>query len=312
MRIACSPEVFEELMPTRHLYETEIQDLNSFWFFRQVKNFDLIFIAWPTEQKTFWLRAILSFYRSKKLVIFVNLQEAVYKLSSADKQLLFRANRIICPNLESARHGSLSPIYWKAPEKFREIPFGVDLKKYSPRESFFPSQNPVVAKFKAILNLVTKKVIKKGIPNILISCQDSADWQEVFDTDRIKGRILYFDGKETDQIKRLKDFQEADIFVAPKNEGPETVRQIIEALACGLAIIAPRGARLNNVFNHDKEGLFFKPDDNNDLIERITILCNDEEKREAIARASRKLAETHYDKKQREEKVLQIIKELEK
>ena len=42
MRIACSPEIFEELTPVRHLYETEIQNLNSFGFFRQVKNFDLI------------------------------------------------------------------------------------------------------------------------------------------------------------------------------------------------------------------------------------------------------------------------------
>lgn len=311
MRIACSPEIFEELTPVRHLYETEIQNLNSFGFFRQVKNFDLIFTTWPREQKTFWLRTILSFYCSKKLVIFANLQEANYQLLSADKKILFRANRIICPHLESVRHGSLSPIYWKAPEKFREIPFGVDLKKYSPRESFFPSQNPVVAKFKAILNIVTKKVIRKGVPNILISCSDQRDWQEVFEN-QAKGRIIFFDWQESDQIKRVKAYQEADIFVVPKNEGPETIRQIIEALACGLAIIAPRSARLNNVFNHEQEGLFFKSGDNQDLIERITILCNDEEKRETMNKAARKLAETHYSKKQREEKVLQIIKELEK
>lgn len=312
MRIACSSETFVELASVRHLFETEVQDLNSFRFFRQIKNFDLLFTTWPTEQKTFWLRTTLAFYQSKKLVIFVNLQETNYRLSVSDKKLLFRANRIICPNLESVRHGSLSPIYWKAPEKFREIPFGVDLKKYSPRESFFPSQNPVVAKFKAMINLVTKKVIKKGIPNILISCHDQADWQDIFETDRIKGRILYFDGSEGDQITRVKAYQEADIFVVPKNEGPETIQQIIEALACGLVIVAPRSARLNNVFNHDQEGLFFKSGDNHDLIERIAILCHDEEKREKMARAARKLAETHYDKKQREEKVLQIIKELEK
>lgn len=311
MRIACSSETFVELASVRHLFETEVQDLNSFRFFRQIKNFDLLFTTWPTEQKTFWLRTTLAFYQSKKLVIFVNLQETNYRLSVSDKKLLFRANRIICPNLESVRHGSLSPIYWKAPEKFREIPFGVDLKKYSPRESFFPSQNPVVAKFKAMINLVTKKVIKKGIPNILISCQNQKDWQEVFD-DQVKGRIIFFDGSEGDQITRVKAYQEADIFVVPKNEGPETIQQIIEALACGLVIVAPRSARLNNVFNHDQEGLFFKSGDNHDLIERIAILCHDEEKREKMARAARKLAETHYSKKQREEKVLQIIKELEK
>jgi len=311
MRIVCSSETFAELASVRHLFETEVQDLNSFRFFRQIKNFGLLFTTWPTEQKTFWLRTTLAFYRTKKLVIFVNLQEANYRLSANDKKLLFRANRIICPNLESVRHGSLSPIYWKAPEKFREIPFGVDLKKYSPRESFFPSQNPVVAKFKAMINLVTKKVIKKGIPNILISCQNQKDWQEVFD-DQLKGRILFFNGPEDDQITRVKAYQEADIFVVPKNEGPETIQQIIEALACGLVIVAPRSARLNNVFNHDQEGLFFKSGDNHDLIERIAILCHDEEKREKMARAARKLAETHYDKKQREEKVLQIIKELEK
>lgn len=311
MRIACSSETFEELTPVRHLFETEIQTLNSFRFFRQINNFDLVFTTWPTAQKTFWLRTILALYRAKKLVVFINLQEASYQLSWSDKKLLFRANRIICPDLESIRHGSLSPIYWKTPEKFREIPFGVDLKKYSPRESFFPSQNPVVAKFKAMINLVTKKVIKKGIPNILISCQNPKDWQEVFDG-QVKGRIIFFDNSENDQTKRGKAYQEADIFVVPQNEGPETTRQIIEALACGLAIIAPRGARLNNVFNHDQEGLFFKPGDNNDLIERIAILCHDEEKREKMARAARKLTENRYDKKRREEKVLQIIKELEK
>ena len=77
-------------------------------------------------------------------------------------------------------------------------------------------------------------------------------------------------------------------------------------------VVAPRGGRLNNIFDHDKQGLFFKPKDSKDLLEKIAVLCGDEEKREAMALAARKLAENHYGKKQREDKINQIIKELEK
>ncbi len=312
MKIACSQEASVEVNFVKHLYETETINFNSFLFLKKIKDFDLFFITWPEKKSLFWLSAGLFLYRSKKLVIFAELQKSNYKLSFLDKKILLRANRIICSSLEGARHGTLTPIYWKAPEKFREISYGVDLEKYAPRESLRPSENSVIAKFKTIINFVTKKVIKKGLPNILIASDHYEEWQEFLTSEEIKARILFFNKEEKELIKKIKSYQEADIFVAPEDEGVETSHQITEAFACGLVVLAPRDSRLNNIFDHDKQGLFFKPGDRKDLAEKISTLCSDEEKREAMSREARKLAENRYNKKQREGKIIQIIKELEK
>ncbi|MFZ4648146.1 MAG: glycosyltransferase family 4 protein [Patescibacteria group bacterium] len=310
MKIACNTEVFSDLDFAKNIYEITPIDISSFYLFKNIKNFGLVLTNWPSKKNLFWLHITLFLFPSKKLAIFTYPQEINYKLSILDKKLLLRANRIICPNLESARHGGLSMIYWKSPEKFREIPYGVDLNKYLPRESLRPSTNEIVTKFKEIINFVTKKVIKKGLPNILISCNNTEDWFEILTNERIDGRIKYFDNQEEDSIRILKNYQESDIFVVPKIEGENTIKQIIEALSCGLAIIAPRVAKVTSIFDHDKHGLFFKPHDNEDLLEKINCLCNNEEKREMMSSAARKLAENRYSKNQRENKILQIIKEL--
>lgn len=310
MNIVCNPEILPELKPIMHLYETKTDNLHSLRFIKKIKDYDLVVTNWPGQKKSLYLRIALALYPQKKLVIFVNLQESSFKLSRRDIKLFLRADRIICSNLESARHGSLAKIYWKAPEKFRETPYGIDLKKYSPRDSFLPSENEIVAKFKAMINIVTKKVIKKGLPTILVSAKDVKDWQDILNNEHLNGKVIYSDYYETDIIKKVKELQSADIFVVPINEGPETICQIIQALACGLVVVAPRSTRLINVFDHGKQGLLFKANDNNDLIQRILNLCKDEEKRESMSRESRKLAETRYDKKQRDEKIQQIFKEL--
>ena len=312
MKIACSPEIFSELAFLKAPYQVEAVNLNSFRLARKIKDFDLLVISWPSSGPLFWLRVGLILARSQKLAIFGNLQETDFKLSYLDTKLLLRARRIIYPNLESVRHGSLSPIYWKAPEKFREIPYGVNLEEYVPKDSFRPSENAVVEKFKAIINFVTKKVIKKDRLNILVAGKNPEEWRDIFTPERVGGRIIYFNGQEEETIKRVKSYQEGDVLVIPENEEGKTAQEIIEALACGLVVVAPRGGRLNNIFDHDKQGLFFKPKDSKDLLEKIAVLCGDEEKREAMALAARKLAENHYGKKQREDKINQIIKELEK
>lgn len=312
MRIVCSAKVYPEISFASGLFQITETKISSYQFLKKVKSFDLIILSWPEKESLFWLRFISSVFPAKKIIVFANLQEANFKLSSYDKKILLSANRIICPNLESIRHGSLSPIYWKAPEKFREIPYGVDSEKYRPKESFLPSENQTVAKFKEIINYVTKKVIRKGLANILISCSNQNEWRDIFNEERLQGKVIYFNWQEDDLIKRVKNYQEGDILVIPKNEGEETVRQIVEALACGLVILAPRSGRLSNVFDHDKQGLFFKPGDHEDLLEKLALLCDDENKREQMSLAARKLADKYYNREQREKKICQIIRELEK
>ena len=312
MKIVCDAELLPSLTTIKSLYSLTPLNFASFSAFREIRAANLVIAGWPTRKSIFWLRISLLLYPSKKLLVFTRPQEISEKISPFDKKFLLRANRIICPNLENARRDSLALIYWRAPEKFREIPQGIDLEKYSQKESYKPSTNETIAKFKAIINFVTKKVIKKGLPSILIICTDQEEWQEIIGNNRLQGNIFYFNQEESDQIKKIKSYQEADILVVTSNQGDSTTNNIIEGLACGLAIIAPRNPNLNNLFSHDQQGLFFKPNDHEDLIEKINLLCGDEEKREKMSRESRKLAENKYNKKQRDLKILQIIKELEK
>lgn len=311
MKISCSLEAKKEIEFLTPLYEIEARDFSSFRSLKKLKESKLFFVSWPNQKSLFWLKLALRFNHSGKLIVFCDNQEKDFRLSSQDKNLLFRANRIICPSLENARHGSLALIYWKTPEKFREINYGVNLQEYSPRTSLQPSSSPIIAKFKEMVNFVTKKIIKKGLPNILVAGK-TEDCRDFLENSGIRGRFEYFNYEETDRIKKIKIYQNADIFLVPDKTGDGQVHKIIEALACGLCILAPRSGKLSNTFDHDKQGLFFKPGDHEDLLEKLALLCNDEEKREEMSRLARKLAEGRYDEKRRSEKIKTIVKELEK
>ena len=105
------------------------------------------------------------------------------------------------------------------------------------------------------------------------------------------GRYVKLLGLRHDVTELMKS---SDIFIIPSRyEGLSMA--MIEAMACGLPIIASDAPGLRNFVNHEQNGLFFPVQDYKALAERILILANDKMKRAKLSRGARQSFEREYD-----------------
>lgn len=69
--------------------------------------------------------------------------------------------------------------------------------------------------------------------------------------------------------------------------------KLFEYLAAGCAVIAPNAPNIREVLTHDRDALLFDPDDADQLVERLRLLCADAALRARLGRAARALAVEH-------------------
>lgn len=311
--------------------------------------FDYIYLHYPFfgASELIWL--FKTFNKRTKLIIHyhmeVDFDSPLLKLAAVPAKLvrdsLFKkADKIVCSSLDYLKSNSLNNFYKKYPEKFVEIPFGIDLEKFKPNILKSEAENSLVAASQNIIRFVTDTFINHHQLSVLfVGGLDRAHYFKGVDKlisafSRIKNEkfILKIAGEgelraqyETlalelgikDRVKFLgklsgheliKAFQEAAVLVLPsinKNEAFGLV--LIEAMACGTPVIASRLPGVRSVFNDQQEGYLIEPGDISDLQNKLELILNDEKQRESMSRAARKLVETKYDLKLMETKILGLF-----
>ena len=119
---------------------------------------------------------------------------------------------------------------------------------------------------------------------------------------------MEFLGKISDEeLPRI--YQQADLLVLPsinKNEAFGLV--LLEAMACGVPVIASDLPGVRTVFEDGRQGLLCKPGDVSDLKNKIEEILADEEKRKIMGKEARILALEKYSWKKIGRKLNDIIK----
>jgi glycosyltransferase involved in cell wall biosynthesis len=102
----------------------------------------------------------------------------------------------------------------------------------------------------------------------------------------------------------------ADIFVLPsQNEG--TPNALLEAMACGLPVIASKVGGVAELIQDNTEGLLFEPGSKNDLKEKLNRLTQDKQLQKMLAKNAQKKISTHYGSwKNQAEKLLALYEQL--
>lgn len=96
-----------------------------------------------------------------------------------------------------------------------------------------------------------------------------------------------------DKNTLLKCYQSASIFVLPSYyEGIPNV--ILEAMACGLPVVATRAGGIPEVVTNGKNGFLVSPKNPEEISQAILGLLDDERLRKDMGEASRKEMERHY------------------
>lgn len=294
---------------------------------------EVIYLHYPFFGTDAIVLFICSIFKKKRLFIHYHMDTPALpgnkKILALPSRLIFkrlmkRAEKIIVGSRDYAESGKLAEICKTCPEKIKAIPFGVESDIFKPR---IPAQTEARGnKAAAIVNFVNRRFIKHGGHTLLfVGGLDSAHYFKglnilleamatislpltlhIIGDGNLKKQYqqqalkLHLDKKvsflgRVSEEALIKEYQNADVLILPSINSHEAFGLVlIEAMACGLPVIASNLAGVRSVFNDGKEGLICQPGDVKDLSEKITSLISDENKRLKMAQAARKLVEDKY------------------
>ena len=103
-----------------------------------------------------------------------------------------------------------------------------------------------------------------------------------------------FAGKLADN-DLVRAYQNSDLLILPSINSNEAFGLVlIEALACGVPVIASDLPGVRRVFNNYQEGLLVEPGSITDLKKNLEFIVNNEELRRTMSLSARRLAEKKY------------------
>ncbi len=245
------------------------------------------------------------------------------------RSLLNQAETIVTASLDYIKSSQIKNYYEAHKSKFREIPFGIDLEKFQPKLLNRPLDNKIIARAQEIVHYVNDKFIKRDRLNLLfvggldqahyfkgvgvllnslvivthrnwrLKIVGEGDLRPYYEnlSDRLNIRKqIEFTGKLSD-TELVRAFQNADLFILPSINSNEAFGLVlIEALACGVPVIASNLPGVRRVFSDHEQGLLIEPGDKIDLKNKLEFIFNNEEMRRIMALSARRLAKTKYDK----------------
>ncbi len=256
--------------------------------------------------------------------------------------LFNQAEAIVSSSLDYVKHGQLKKYYEANMGKFQEIPFGIDLQKFQPNPISQPSANNLIAKVKNIVKHINDLFIKKdrldlifiggldkahyfkGV-SVLLNSLPSLDQRKwnlkiVGDGDlrpeyeNLAARLnltkrVEFAGKLSDE-QMIKALQNSDLLILPSVNNNEAFGLVlIEALACGVPVIASDLPGVRKVFTDKREGLLVIPGSVEDLNRKLEFILKNEGLRQEMAKAARRLAIRKYDQELMKQKYENLFTE---
>jgi phosphatidylinositol alpha 1,6-mannosyltransferase len=188
----------------------------------------------------------------------------------------------------------------------RAISNGIDLQKFTPGERDpqvlqrfgLPTDRPLLLhvnrlseekRVNVLLDAVAK--IKTAAHLALVGTGPAeADLRLQVEQLQIVGRVSFLGFVSDADLLALR--RSADLFVIP-SEGDLQSLATMEAMACGLSIIAADAYALPELVHHEENGLLFQPGDSDDCAHGIDRLLNDQDLCAHMGEASLKIVAAH-------------------
>jgi glycosyltransferase involved in cell wall biosynthesis len=290
-------------------------------FFWLLRKFDIIHLHYPFfgGAEVVWFSQLIKFIKIPLVLYYhMDVKEAkagIFKyLLPLNKfvlpQILKSADKIIASSKDYVLHSQIRDYIEKHPEKFQEISFGVDQKRFCPQEKdkklsekYKLKENDKIILFvgaldqahyfkgvtyllKAFSQLVTRlrslSRAKQGIflamaRLLIVGDGDLRPYYEKVTQDLgIQDQVI-FAGQISDK-DLPKYYNLADLFVLPSiNQSEAFSLVLLEAMACAKPCIASNLPGVRIVVDDKKTGFLVEPRNVEDLAEKITLLLTNQE-----------------------------------
>ncbi|MDD1753289.1 MAG: glycosyltransferase family 4 protein [Methanotrichaceae archaeon] len=288
------------------------------------EKFDILHTHLPTPWSADW-SAIVSTIRDRPLVLTYHSDIAADGLAhhiakmynlSALRFLLEKADLIIV-----ARKSYLSKHLERRKNKIVEIPMGVDIEYFKPLSAeiicdiFFLSLLDKYHSFKGLNVLFSAlNIVKKDLPDLKLIVGGGGELKDYYE--RISKSMglsenVKFVGP-VPQEKLIKYYNSCKLFVLPSTDpSRETFGLVLlEAMACGKAVVATDVAGVAKDISDRKAGLVVKKNNEEELANALLNALLDEDAIVAMGARGRKLVEEKYTWKKVAEQTLGAYEEL--
>jgi glycosyltransferase involved in cell wall biosynthesis len=235
--------------------------------------------------------------------------------------LFKRAEAITCASLDYVKNSKIKNLYQKHPDKFIEIPFGVDndrfypqgIKKASPVKLLFVGGLDKAHYFKGLtvlLKALTRLNKNSCLPKWELDIVGEGELQDSYKGQARKLGIedkVNFRGGVGD-LGLVRAYQESDVLILPSiNKGEAFGLVLLEAMACGTPVIASDLPGVRNVFENHKQGLLTSPGDDEDVASKIEDLLLNKKKRKEMGEKAAELVRHKYSREKTGDKLEKVI-----
>jgi glycosyltransferase involved in cell wall biosynthesis len=308
--------------------------------FFKLKNFDIVHLHYPFfgSAEIVWLAKKLSKRKFKLIVTyhmeasgegFIGLIFDFYRKYIMPR-IMGSADKIIVSSTDYAMNSEVKEILKENPEKFIEIPFGVDIEKFKPREK----KQSLIEKYhlgteeKTILFVggLDKAHYFKGVPklikafhNFLMETKIQAqlvivgDGSERFNYEQIafdyglRDRVIFMGPVKDDELPYIYNL--ADLFVLPSiNKGEAFGIVLLEAAASGIPVIASDLPGVRSVVREGYSGYLTPPGNPDILTKQLKEALSDESKLKVLGKDAREVAIEYYDENKLKKRFIDIFK----
>ena len=317
----------------------------------KLRGFDFIYLHYPFfgAAEVIWLFKL--FFKKPKLIVHYHMD--VKNLSSAAKilslpslairnSLLNQADIIVTASLDYIKHSKIKKFYSDHPDKFKEIPFGINLENFKPKNINLPSENKILAKTKSLIRRINEIFIKRNCLNLIfvggldkahyfkgvdillnalpnpesrrwhLKIVGEGDMRSEYENLAVKLNLnsrVDFTGKLNNN-ELIHALQNSDLLILPSINSNEAFGLVlIEALACGVPVIASDLPGVRSVFENNREGLLVEPNSVEDLNRKLEFILKNESLRLNMAKAARRLAERKYNRNLMKQKYEDLFNE---
>lgn len=296
-----------------------------FSLIKELKKFDIIYFHYPFFGTgiIIWLFKILN--PSKKIIIHYHMdvchKNIIFKILSwpeeiIKKSLFKKSEYIITASLDYIKNSQIKNIYLKYPNKFKEIPFSVDTEKFRPSNIDEKENNILFVGgldkahyFKGVdLLLTAVSQLKNDNYRLLIAGDGNLRKDLEAETKKlnISDKVIFLGKLSFGEL--VENYQKAKVLVLPSINSNEAFGIVlIEAMACGVPVIASNLPGVRTVFENEKSGLTIEPANIIDLKEKIEIILQDEEKQIKMGQKARNLVLKKYSEEIVNSKILQLF-----
>ncbi|MEA3272281.1 MAG: glycosyltransferase [Patescibacteria group bacterium] len=225
--------------------------------------------------------------------------------------ILKSADKVVVTSSDYARHSNIKSLLERYPEKFKEIPIGVD------DEFFSVNKNSVQEKTILFVGGLDKAHYFKGLFYLLKACSKinnqykliiigNGDLRSQYESKArdlgIQDKVVFAGSVPRKDLPKY--YNQADVFVLPSIDKSEAFGIVLlEAMASGTPVIASHLYGVRTLVQDGENGFLVKPKDAENLAEKIqTVLSNPDLARQ-MGECGRRIIEEKYSLKKVGEKL---------